>query len=299
MSALTQNRLVPPLPRLSLSRKTDPRGVSCPRRRRRRRKKTPPPLPLTDLIKKYRLAFVVYGVLREMAGSKRQLNRTRRKLAERCGMDKKTISRAVSVLHDAGWIIREYGSRPEQNRKWYRITLAFDEFLPLVSATSHSCVNSSAKSPQAAADGADGNGQTAPQATSPPKTHATDPSAVTSDPSNGSKGCAPLDPSDGSNSLERVVGGGPPSAPPTLRCGLAEGTPRKSRQSMAAWDELPVISDEANGATSSEDEDLYSRDVPVGLREVLRKLDCRSEPERSSLRLAACPGESQEEGGEI
>ena len=88
-----------------------------------------------ELIKRYQPAFLVYGALRFLAGKKCYFSPTREQIRAVCGLHKDTITKGVTVLHEAGWIYRSYGR--EGLRRWYRITLPSPNFFPLVAATGH------------------------------------------------------------------------------------------------------------------------------------------------------------------
>ena len=79
------------------------------------------PIQLPGLLKRDRNAVTVYFSLRWMAGGSRQLNTTRQRIADVCGLSPKRITAAMTALHEAGWLIRRYGRNGK--RAWYRLVL--------------------------------------------------------------------------------------------------------------------------------------------------------------------------------
>ena len=247
------------------------------RSRRKRRSAKKSPASACELIKTYRPALLVYAALWELAAGKRQYQGTRQTIRDKIGVNIKTISNAMRVLAEAGWIKLGYGSRPDQARKWYRVTFVSDEFLPGTSsptAPKPPCrkTPTSKRRPKTRQTG---RSEEAAKPASPPSTavlpgthaagpregqparsaernvrHETNPPAyrqtgqrdASLDPSNGSKGSVPLDPPGGSYSLERV-GGAPPSPRPPLRCGGAEGTPLQAQGLVEGVDQLVYLPD--------------------------------------------------------
>ena len=78
------------------------------------------PWPLDSLLKANRNAAGVYLALRWLAGKKRCLATTRRRIAEICPMHEDTISKAMRALADAGWIVLNYGRAG--GKQWYRVS---------------------------------------------------------------------------------------------------------------------------------------------------------------------------------
>ena len=85
--------------------------------------------PLNKLLEKNRNAMTVYSTLRWLAGDRRQLNTTRARINEVCGLHIQTISKAISALNESRWITLNYGRH--QNRCWYRFTFPCERFFPL------------------------------------------------------------------------------------------------------------------------------------------------------------------------
>lgn len=91
--------------------------------------KRTPPWPLAQLSAVNRNSVLVYVAIRAMAGDHRYLNTTRKRLSTLCGLrDLDTISAAVKVLGEAGWISVNYGR--QGNRTWYRLTFPVPGFIP-------------------------------------------------------------------------------------------------------------------------------------------------------------------------
>ncbi len=88
----------------------------------------PKPESLLALLKSNRNAITVYGALRWLSGEKRQINTSRAAITEITRLHRSTITKAVTALHDGGWICRCRGHAT--NRRWYRITFASEEFFP-------------------------------------------------------------------------------------------------------------------------------------------------------------------------
>ncbi len=255
-----------------------------PHNRSRRQETRPTPAALYELIRSCRLALNVYAVLRMLAAGKRQCCCTRKTIREKTGMNVKTVSKVMGALADAGWIKLDYGTRPSENRKWYRITFPFDELLwgvstpiprrprPKKTRTSkrkprtHQMGRSEATAEPAGSPDTAGSpqthlagsrdrataqlaGPTAPDTPSGPSDQELGRRDASLDPSNGSKGNVPLDPPVGSHSLERAGGVPPPS--PTLRCGGDGGTPQYAQRLAEGSREQPTHADGTAGDTGN------------------------------------------------
>lgn len=98
------------------------------------RGRTKSPIPLPDLLLLNRNAATVYAALRYLAGDKRQLRITRRRITEVCSLSKDVVTAAVTALHDGRWIVRRRGMMP--GRRWYRITFPNVVTFPWAAKTS-------------------------------------------------------------------------------------------------------------------------------------------------------------------
>lgn len=91
--------------------------------------KRTPPWPLEQLSAVNRNSVLVYVAIRALAGDHNYLNTTRKRLSTLCGLrDLDTISAAVKVLGEAGWITVNYGR--QGSRTWYRLRFPVTGFIP-------------------------------------------------------------------------------------------------------------------------------------------------------------------------
>ena len=89
----------------------------------------PRPWPLEKLAAANRNSVLVYVAIRAMASDRRQLNTTRKRISALCGLnDLDTISTAMKVLCEAGWVALNYGRQGA--RTWYRLTFPVPCFIP-------------------------------------------------------------------------------------------------------------------------------------------------------------------------
>ena len=79
------------------------------------------PWPLPRLLKADRNAATVYLALRVLASGRPQVNTTRRRIRDVCGLHERRVTAAVRALADAGWLTLRYGRSGK--RTWYRLTL--------------------------------------------------------------------------------------------------------------------------------------------------------------------------------
>jgi len=93
------------------------------------------PKSLPDLLKMNRNALTVYGSLRWLSNERRQLNTTRRRIADVCHLSEKRITDAMQALHDGGWVSVNYGR--QGIKTWYRLSFPVGRFSPVVRKTTH------------------------------------------------------------------------------------------------------------------------------------------------------------------
>jgi len=91
------------------------------------------PWPLPRLLAANHNTITVYAALRWLSGEKRQLNTTRQRIAEVCGLHEDTITAAIRTLADAHWIALNYGRAG--HRIWYRLSFPVAGFFPVAVQT--------------------------------------------------------------------------------------------------------------------------------------------------------------------
>jgi len=106
-------------------------------------KRKPSPWPLPKLLAANRNAATVYAALRWLASERRQLNTTRARITEVCGLHKDTITAAMQVLAKSEWIGLNYGRRGDKT--WYRLTFPGPGFFPVAPKNSFSATGGSRK----------------------------------------------------------------------------------------------------------------------------------------------------------
>ena len=156
------------------------------------------PSPLLELLHADRNAITAYVALRLLAGGSRQVNTTRARITEVCGLHRNRITTAITALHEGGWIIRRRGHAP--NRRWYRITFKSEGLFPWAAKT-YPRARKNTRSPRAVKS---------------------DPSAASKVRENVPKRAKRLSRENGPNSLEGVGASYSPAPAPT---GGAERTP--------------------------------------------------------------------------
>ena len=93
---------------------------------------------LPELMEMNRNAATVYLALRWLANDGRQLNTTRPRIAEVCGLSLRLISRAVHALRDSGWIRMSRGWQQKPPlRAWYRVSFPAQDLFPVGRKTTH------------------------------------------------------------------------------------------------------------------------------------------------------------------
>lgn len=93
------------------------------------------PKSLPDLLTMNRNAGTVYIALRWLSGERRQLNTTRRRIADVCRISSKRISQAMQALDECGWVRVNYGR--QGIKTWYRLSFPVGGFLPVVTKTTY------------------------------------------------------------------------------------------------------------------------------------------------------------------
>ncbi len=78
------------------------------------------PWPFPKLVKASRCAVILYAALRYLAGDRRQLNTTRQRIRDACGLHPDSTTEAMKALDAAGWVKLRRGYANE--RRWYRLT---------------------------------------------------------------------------------------------------------------------------------------------------------------------------------
>lgn len=99
-----------------------------------RQSRKPKPWKLDRLLAECRHAGAVYLAVRWLAGDRRQFSPNRATIAAVCGLSERTVGKAITTLHDAGWIHRAYG-REGSARRWYRLSWSQSELFPMVRKT--------------------------------------------------------------------------------------------------------------------------------------------------------------------
>jgi hypothetical protein len=83
-----------------------------------------------ELLRADRNAVTIFIILIHLAGGRRQLWTTRKRIREVCRLPLRRVTLGINALHRAGWIIRKY--RRHGIKQFYVIVLPTIDFAPIV-----------------------------------------------------------------------------------------------------------------------------------------------------------------------